>query len=317
MLRKFPDYAKGIAGRTAAVNRYKTEHLEPYCKEYVGFDALCAGSLNYDLVLVGSDQVWLPLGLYTKFHNLLFVHETVPKVAYSSSFGVSQIPWWQKKQTKHYLERFDAIAVREIKGKEIVETLSNKKATVVLDPTLMISSEQWRAEADRSEFRIEEEYIFCYFLGNNPESRKAVTMLSRQTGLKIVFMPHMDEYIPSDEGFADYAPYEVSPVDFISLLRGAKYVCTDSFHATIFSLKFKKKFLTFYRFDPKSSNSRNSRIDSLFNLLGLQDRLFRGDNVVSQIKTQIDYEVIDGKLSELIKNSLKFLEESLALSHRA
>ena len=315
-LRRYPHYRKGIQDRTRAVNQYKYEKFEPLCRTYVGFDALSKGALNYDLVLVGSDQIWVPLGLYTKFFNLLFVADRIPKVAYASSFGVSKIPFWQVKQTKRYLERLDAIGVREMKGKEIVESVSTKQAKVVLDPTLLLTGDQWKQVADRSDVSIGEGYIFCYFLGTNPESRAAVRELAHKTGLKIVFMPHMDEYIPEDEGFADYALYSIAPPDFINLIRNAAYVCTDSFHGTVFSIQFKKQFVTFYRYAAASSNSRNSRIDSLFELLGLQERLYAG-NICDQMIVPIPYEQVHQALAVLRDDSLQFLSFSLALSGSA
>ncbi len=264
---------------------------------------------------MGSDQIWLPLGLYTNFFNLLFVHEAVPKVAYSSSFGVSQIPWWQKKQTKHYLERFDAVAVREMRGKEIVEELSGQQAKVVLDPTLLLTESEWANEAGRSALDMPEPYIFCYFLGTNQKSRAATRVLRQQTGYQVVSIPHMDEYVAEDESFGDVCPYDVSPNDFLQLVRNAEYVCTDSFHCSVFAVLFKKKFTTFYRFSSSSGNSRNSRIDSLFALLGLESRLFCGD-IAKQFSQAIDYESVGRELTELRNDSLAYLEKSLALSQK-
>lgn len=309
-LRKYSHYANGIKERTLAVNKYKDQYFHPKFHTYEGYDALQKGSLNYDLVLVGSDQVWLPLGLYTKFFNLLFVDDHVAKISYASSFGVSSIPFWQKRQTRKYLNRFNAIGVREIRGKEIVESISDKKATVVLDPTLLISNTEWEKELADCNTVTEEDYIFCYFLGNNPSARNAANELKAQTGLKIVFCRHMDEYIEEDEQFGDFAPYDTSPADFANYIRNAKYVCTDSFHCTVFSIHFEKQFLTFYRFASASRNSRNSRIDSLFSLLNLQDRLYK-KNINKEISASIDYLAVTDKLEELRKESLEFLTTNI------
>ncbi len=305
-----PHYAKGIRERVDSVNKYKEKYVIPNAKEYHGFEELKKGSSNYSLVMVGSDQVWLPLGLYSKFFNLLFVEDHVPKLAYSSSFGVSHIPWWQRKQTKYYLERFDAIAVREIRGKEIVEDLSNQTAQVVMDPTLLVSKEDWKEHVRDCKIITEEDYIFCYFLGTNMEARNAVNKLKQKTGLKVIFCPHMDEYIEDDESFGDISPYNLSPADFVNYIINAKYVCTDSFHCTIFSIHFEKQFLTFYRFDSESKNSRNSRIDSLFSLLNLKERLYN-EGVDNQIDLEIDYKTIHKKLEVLVSESRKFLIDNL------
>ena len=92
-------YSKNIQKRIEAVERYKSKKLYPKFHNYIGFDELQYGSKNYDVVIVGSDQVWSPLSLPNKFFNLLFVDNNVRKVAYASSFGVSEIPSFQRKAT--------------------------------------------------------------------------------------------------------------------------------------------------------------------------------------------------------------------------
>lgn len=145
-----PAYAANIKVRTEAVEAYKERKFIPLFKDYRGYEALHNGSKNYDAVVVGSDQVWTPLSLPTKFYNLLFVDDSIRKVAYASSFGVSVIPNFQKKATGAYLDRFYRIGVREIKGKEIVDSLSHQKATVVADPTLLLSWKNGKKKSRRA-----------------------------------------------------------------------------------------------------------------------------------------------------------------------
>ncbi len=308
-LKKYPQYAAGIAKRTKAVNAYKAKKLLPLFHTYVGYDALHKGSLNYDAVVVGSDQVWTPMSLPNKFFNLLFVDDSVHKIAYASSFGVSEIPSFQRKETGLYLDRFYRIGVREERGKEIVEELSHQKATVVADPTLLLTREEWEAEISDARPNESEPYIFCYFLGTNQEARKAANLLRTQTGYKIITIRHMDEYVPEDEQFGDEAPYNVDPNDFVKYISKAAYVCTDSFHCTVFSILFHRQFMTFYRFAERSKTGRNSRIDSLFKILGLQDRLYAGN--ISAIDNSISYDKVDEKLKSLREDSLEFLKNSL------
>lgn len=171
-LKKYPQYAAGIAKRTKAVNAYKAKKLLPLFHTYVGYDALHKGSLNYDAVVVGSDQVWTPMSLPNKFFNLLFVDDSVHKIAYASSFGVSEIPSFQRKETGLYLDRFYRIGVREERGKEIVEELSHQKATVVADPTLLLTREEWEAEISDARPNESEPYIFAIF-GYEPRSKES------------------------------------------------------------------------------------------------------------------------------------------------
>ncbi len=309
ILKKYPQFAKNLAERTQAVDGYKRKKLLPLFHEYVGYKALHIGSLNYDAVIVGSDQVWTPMSLPNKFFNLLFVDDKVRKIAYASSFGVSKIPSFQKKATGNYLNRFYKIGVREQRGKEIVESLSKKTAQVVADPTLLLTQKEWREEIQNARPHETEPYIFCYFLGTNQQARKAVIKLKEKTKYKIITIRHMDEYVPEDEHFGDEAPYFVDPNDFVKYISEATYVCTDSFHCSVFSIIFHRQFMTFYRFAETSKTGRNSRIDSLFNLLGLQNRIYTGN--IFTIDNHIDYINVEIQLEHLRKNSLDFLKNSL------
>lgn len=309
--KKYPQYAANIRSRIKSVEEYQSRKFLPLFKDYVGYESLHKGSMNYDSVVVGSDQVWTPMSLPNKFFNLLFVDDSVRKVAYGSSFGVSSIPRFQQKATGDYLDRFYRIGVREQKGKEIVDSLSHQKAVVVADPTMLLNADEWRQEIfTESENPSPEPYIFCYFLGPNQEARKAANELKAKTGYKIVALLHMDEYVPEDEKFADESPYDVDPNGFLRLIHNASYVCTDSFHCSAFSIQFHKQFMTFYRFAQGSSTGRNSRIDSLFNVLGINcERLYQGD--ITKIGAPVDWMSVDEKLDELRKNSVVFLKESL------
>lgn len=308
-MKKNAAYAANIKVRTEAVEAYKEHKFIPLFKNYRGYEVLHKGSKTYDAVVVGSDQIWTPLSLPTKFYNLLFVDDSVRKVAYASSFGVSVIPHFQKKATGAYLDRFYKIGVREMSGKNIVDSLSHQKATVVADPTMLLSPDEWMEEIKGSKVKETNPYIFCYFLGTNPEAREAANRLKAATGFKIVTLRHMDEYVPSDELFGDEAPYNVSPNDFLKYIIGATYVLTDSFHCSAFSIQFRRKFMTFYRFKPSSKGSRNSRIDSLLNIFALQSRLYQGD--VMAVTENIDYDRVHEVLTEYREQSVAFLKESL------
>ena len=308
-LKNNAEYGANIKVRTHAVEAYKERKFLPLFKDFRGYKSLHEGSKLYDAVVVGSDQVWTPLGLPTKFFNLLFVDDKVRKVAYASSFGVSTIPAFQHRATGAFLDRFYAIGVRELSGKKIVDGLSHKIATVVADPTMLLSPDEWIEEVKDSKVKVDEPYIFCYFLGTNMEARKAANELKAKTGYKIVTLRHMDEYVPSDELFGDEAPYDVDPNDFLKYISGAAYVLTDSFHCSAFSIQFKRKFMTFYRFKSSSKGSRNSRIDSLLGIFRLQDRLFHGD--IMKVTNSIDYKKVHNILKDYREMSIDFLKESL------
>ena len=307
-LRK--DYANGQIKRRSATNSFKKKELMPLFVEYKGYSALCAGSKEYDAVFVGSDQTWNPIGFYSNYWNLKFVDDAVPKFSYASSFGVSSIPKIQQKGTKAYLERIQMISVREAKAKQIVEKLSNKTAKVVVDPTMLLTREQWMNFVRDSKKEINEPYLFCYFLGPRQDVRNEARKLAIKKGLKIAVCPHMEEYRKVDENFGDYALYDLTPVDFLQLLLNARYVCTDSFHGTVFSIIMHKQFMTFYR---EIGPSTNSRIDNLLGFLNLQDRLYKGS--IMSIENEIIYREVDKLLEMQRAESLLFFKEALLMSH--
>lgn len=305
--------AFNIANRTRVVNRFKNKYFDSVADYYVGYSNLCNGSKNYDVIFVGSDQVWGPLSLYSRFYNLLFVDKSVPTFSYASSFGVSEIFPWQIKGTKMYLDKMDLIGVRETRGKEIVDSISRNNATVVADPTILLSREEWTEYASGSTFEIQEPYILSYVLGSRKDIRNEIMKLGEKTGLKVVSFPHLDWYESQDVGFGDIPVYNADPLDFIKLLNKAEFVCTDSFHGTIFSIIFHKKFITFYRQDPLKPRSTHSRIDSLLGLFNLKNRLFQNEDIHKQIIQVIDYIVVDKKLMKFREDSIEFMKSGLEL----
>ncbi len=304
------DYVRNIGIRTAAVDAYKEKKLLPLFHDYRGYEALSNGSKNYDVVVVGSDQVWIPTGLPTKFYNLLFVDDNVRKVAYASSFGVQEIPDFQKKATGAYLDRFYKIGVREKRGKEIVDALSHQTAQVVADPTLLLSREEWEEEIASSVINDKEPYMFCYLISENEDARAKATELAKQKDLKIICIRHLEKYRAVDDTYGDEAPYNVGPNEFVKYIRNAKYIVTDSFHCTVFSHIFHKNFLTFYR-SSAGKNARNSRIDSLISVLGSSKNKLYAVGGMKGIDAEVNWNTVDENLSKLRESSMNFLKEAL------
>ena len=309
-MMKHPEFAENNAIRMKAFDEFKKNKFIKLSTEYVGYKELCKGAKKYSAVISGSDQLWSPAGLPTNFYNLMFVPDEVRKISYASSFGVSNIPTHQIEGTREYLKRFNWISMREQRGVEIVESITNIKPSFVCDPTMLLTKEEWIDFANSSKFKIKDPYIFCYFLGERKDIRKHANELKDKTGCKIIVMRHVDKYLKMDDKFGDYAPYDVSPIDFVSLLLNAKYVLTDSFHGTIFSIMLEKQFITFYRVKPTTSGSTHSRIDSLLSKFLLQDRLFKSD-IYNEINEPINYSEVTPKVCKFRIESLNLLKDNL------
>lgn len=265
---------------------------------------------NYEAVLVGSDQLWLPGNIAADYYTLNFVPDTVNTIAYATSFGQSELPKDSSKKASIFLKKIKHIGVREESGQKLVKKLSGRNVPVVCDPTLLFTGEEWM-NIQKEKPIVEDRYIFCYFLGNNPPHREFAKRLKEQTGCKIVALTHLDEYVRSDEGYADETPYDIDPSDFLNLIRNAEYVCTDSFHCSVFSILYRRQFFTFRRYARNTIQSTNSRLDTLFKLVGITGRLKTGnENIEECIKQTIDFDNAHQKLDSVRKKSYEYLMKS-------
>ena len=271
--QKFNSQLKvNMAERDAAFDEFCSTHFK-VSRAFVSWNDMAEASRKeYDAVVVGSDQLWLPSNVKADYYTLNWVPDDVKKIAYATSFGIGKIPNKYKKEYSIYLNRMNYLSARETSGQEIIKELTNKDVPLVNDPALLLDADGWN-EIVKAEPLVKDKYVFCYFMGNNPEQRGFVKRLAKEKNLKVVALLHLDQYIATDEEFVDIAPWHVSPADFVNLVKNAEYVCTDSFHGTVFSIIYSRTFFTFKRFTKKASLSTNTRITSLLSRLGLTDRL--------------------------------------------
>ena len=306
-----PDFKRNDALRMEAFHEFQSSHFTKLSPVFEGYENLCEGAKRYSAVVTGSDQLWSPAGLPTNFYNLMFVEEGIRKISIASSFGVKNIPWYQKKRTAKFLNRIDFISMRENRGSEIVKELTGKEVPTILDPVFLFDQDGWK-KLIPVENVVEGPYIFAYFLGSNQEHRNAVKVISHILGYKVVALRHLDQYVPADENFGDIALYNIGPDKFLNLIRGAAFVCTDSFHGSCFSIIHEKMFITFNRYSEKAKHSKNSRIDTLCSNLGLETRRYVGiENVEDQCKLSINYKIVNEKLGCLKKETMEYLEQAL------
>lgn len=309
----YPEIQRGIAERNACFDAFMNQTFTSLSPVYDTFSELRKAAAGYDAVLVGSDQLWRPESYSTGFYTLEFVPDNIPKIAYATSFGVSQIPANKVSAAKKFLSRIEYVSVRELRAAEIVKEVVGRDVPTVVDPTLLFNAAEWNEIIPiRPVKAAGEHYIFCYLLGSNPEHREAVEKFARKKGCKIVTIPHLDEFVEGDLTFGDCQLYHVGPAEFVNLIRHAEYVCTDSFHGSVFSILNHKQFVTFNRFAEGSKNSRNSRIDSLLHQTELSARHCKDfSRIENQIEEKIDYVQVEIHLSEMRKMSLQYLENAL------
>ena len=232
---------------------------------------------KYDIFITGSDQVWT-MQWYNSSYFLDFVPRDKIKISYAASMPDVNISNKEKEIVKNHLESFDAISVREINTSTFLEKLTEKKVECVLDPTFLLDKTDWNEIC--SDEIMYEKYIFCYFLGEDIKQRKIAKEFAKKFKLKIVTLPHLHSIKRSDILFKVHKLYGVSPQMFISLIKNAEYVLTDSFHAAVFSTIFKTKY---YVFERDGEIDMSTRISTLLKITNASERYLENN------KSTIDY----------------------------
>ena len=249
---------------------------------------------NYSVYVVGSDQVWNPYYL-SDTYLLDFVpnDNQYKKLSYASSIGVKAIPEENQFKFKKYLSNFTWISTRENEAAVELQKIIGRNVNVVLDPTLLLTSDDWRQYA--KDYNLTEElpdrYILGYFVRTDINHWDKVVQISSEYNLPLVIMP-INEW---DYKVNAILACSAGPKEFIKLVEKAEFICTDSFHMCAFSINFNKQFAAFQRFKSDDSKAQSSRIEELFHRFKL-DRYY---------KEGIYDEKIDYYETNLILNSLK------------
>lgn len=300
--------------KRSAASRIKNEKFEVFLKrlrfsrEITGYQNLKEYIRSYNGVILGSDQVWNPINLGTDFYNLLFVPEEIKKCTYASSFGVSKIPFFQKRKTKRYLSRIDRISVREKKGKEIVLRLLERNVRVDIDPTLLFDRFDWEKMIP-DEYLVKEKYVFAYFVGKNRNYREYVEKVCKEKQYRLIIVPHVDEIVDAEKKYETEFNLSIGPEEFVNLIRNAEIIFTDSFHATVFSILYNKRFFVFNRFANESKQSMNSRIDNLLELTKLEGRnVSKYEEIESGLYSQIEFNAANFRLQQKREESLEYIK---------
>lgn len=262
-------------------------------------------NVRYDAFVCGSDQIWSLTDLNTMFY-LDFVTDKRKMIAYAPSFGVNRFPDEDTKRiVTEQVRRFPHLSVREKSGAELLKLECGVTAKVMPDPTLLLEDEYWNTVAAAT--TMSTPYLLCYFLGQNEQSWKAANDLAGRLGLTVVVIP----VYAKDKARPFQVLEGVGPREFLGLFRDAAYVCTDSFHGTVFSTLYKRPFSAFLRFSDKDKKSQNTRIYNFLGLVGLENRLYDGvhDGIVHD---QINWDNVYGKLTELREQGQEYLKKALA-----
>ncbi|MDR1847440.1 MAG: polysaccharide pyruvyl transferase family protein [Bacteroidales bacterium] len=265
---------------------------------------------SFDAFIVGSDQVWRPRFspyLTNYFLDFLEGKHNIKKIAYATSFGVDK---WEftPQQTQKCLplvKQFAAISVRETSAIALCRKYLDVDAVQVLDPTLLLKREDYLLLIEQENIPKKENLLFTYILNSNKETDRIIKDISSKLLLNIGSgMPPNFLHLKKSKKDLNDCIYP-SILQWLAGFRDAKFVVTDSFHGTVFSIIFNKPFLVF-----ANKNRGNTRFDSILKLFHLENNLITCDAIDSYL-CKPDFTEVNTILKREQEKSLKFLTDAL------
>ena len=289
------------------------QRFEEFSKQYLrisghrfeSLEELKNAELPYDVILSGSDQIWNPkIFPDGRFDPVFFgAFSRRRKIAYAPSFGIPHVPEGMEEELRGYLAGFSHVSVRERQGQVIVEEVTGKTVPVVLDPTLLLDREEWGAIAQPP---ADKGYILCYCISKPGALSPYIHALAEKTGLPVVQLCGTRQKVhPKAKCVLD-----AGPAEFLGLFQNASYVCTNSFHGTVFSVQFQKLFFTAVA-PSELAAPESSRTFSILSRLGLTGRII-GKGDTAGLDDAIDWASVDRRLEEARQSSLTYLRAALA-----
>lgn len=288
---------KAAKKRWDSFRAFEIENI-PMGAEYYTEDNLQEIQGEYDRYVIGSDQVWnLDLTGIDKNFFLPFIEDKNILYTYAASFGYTTLPQHYEQITKQGIEKIDYLTVREESASKIIAELCQKRADVVVDPTLLLRTKDWLPFIDNlSSENVRKPYILLYLIdANNADMWDFITQYAKRYVLDIIWItPRRNLNLPGKK------VRSAGPKEFLNLIYHADLVVTGSFHAVCFSIQFSKKFVYVMK-----EAARASRITNLLSRLELNEVIFRkGQNRA----LDIDYSKVQNKLEELRLNSLEYIK---------
>lgn len=289
------------------------EHVIPHSNRIFTNANIVEANALYDIFITGSDQVW---SSYGRVFSLDFVDLSKTRMSYAASVSRKELSESDSQKFKNALTHYKAISVRDKTDFKIISNLTSKNVRIVLDPVFLLSANEWDEIIPKKK-KASGKYIFCYLLGDSKHTKEIAANFALSKNLQFVYIPHFKDnenaMLENDLHIDGKQLYDVSPADFVGLIKNAEYVLTDSFHATVFSIIYNRQFFCFER---KSRwGDMSSRLINLLSSVECLDHYCSGYDKVNlsymnSIKS-IDYNVVELLYLEKLNYSKNFLKDVL------
>lgn len=276
---------------------------------YYSLEDLKKADNEYDAFVTGSDMVWSDIGQNLDAYFLTFASEG-KRISYAPSLtGRENETVEQREQYKNWINRIDFLSCREKYGVNYISNITGRKAKQVVDPTLLIEKEVWK-EKFHIEKRHGQPYILCYmFRGIKKAMLKKIKYYAEENNLRIIFIPMSVQETLYDLKNGLDASY--GPKEFVELFYNASYVVTNSFHGLLFSLIMNKPFSLIHRGKGNEWLKHEERMTNILSLLDIENCFVNESDFDMNLNWDIDYNIINSKISELRRDSLDYLSNAL------
>ncbi len=267
---------------------------------------------QFDALVVGSDQVWRAAYIYTPAYFLDFTKDVnIKRIAYAASFGIDNLNEYSEEyiaKCSEGVKLFDAISVREESGVELCRKNFGVEAVHLLDPTMLLNKEDYLDVIEEEDQAERDDVLMCYVLDKSDEKRKIISLVADKLNLTpLEVMPQ--ETLGSKTNDISRCVYP-SVSKWLAGFRDAKFVVTDSFHGTVFSIIFNKPFVVV-----RNSARGSSRFTSLLKLAGLEDRIICSVSDISDdMLESINYTTVNQRVENAKILSKEFIDKWIGMS---
>lgn len=242
-------------------------------KEKYDRQKLFLSNSKYDVLVVGSDQVWNTQLTKSDYSYFLDFSSQQTKIAYACSFGNTDLVSHEQAVINKYLKQFNLITIREIEGVSFVNESLGLKASLACDPVFLSSKETWVELSKKSKMSFKSPYIVIYEVANGTELIDKALSYAKEKQINVYVIGHSGRKYNID-GVIEVD--DLGPYDFISIIEKSDAVFTTSFHGMALSLILNKQFA----FElSKDVNNKNSRLTTLAKIFDVQERELQYDNV--------------------------------------